>query len=119
MDFSFGAGEWEDEGQTTFFLPPYYGGYGLSNASPLCGRRRGEMYTHVDISNCYWGFVLPKRFWDLFRYFFQCLGGRGRGNNFDLEVVIFGWKYSPVLCQRVLQYFVKGLKKGHTLILHY
>ena len=24
---------------------------------------------HVDISNCYWGFVLPKRFWESFPFF--------------------------------------------------
>ena len=31
----------------------------------------------------------------------------------------FGWKYSPVLCQRILQFFLKDLKKGQTLVLHY
>ena len=43
----------------------------------------------------------------------------GGGEVISILRLPFGWKYSPVLCQRVLQYFIKGLKKGQTLILHY
>ena len=31
----------------------------------------------------------------------------------------FGWKYFPVLCQRLLPFFIKDLKAGQTFILHY
>ena len=41
------------------------------------------------------------------------------GGGISIRRLPFGWKYSPVLCQRILQYFIKGLKKGQTLILHY
>ena len=73
--------------------------------------------THVDISNCYWGFILPKRFWDSFRFFDASV--EGGGETISILRLPFGWKYSPVLCQRVLQYFIRGLQAGQTLILHY
>ena len=83
-----------------------------------CVLEEGGLYaTHVDISNCYWGFVLPERFWDSFRFFDASV--EGGGEVISILRLPFGWKYSPVLCQRVLQYFIKGLKKGQTLILHY
>ena len=42
----------------------------------------------------------------------------GGGGGFILRLP-FGGRYSPVLCQRVLQFFTKDLKKGPTLILRY
>ena len=73
--------------------------------------------THVDISNCYWGFVLPDRFWASFR--FSDASVEGGGETISILRLPFGWKYSPVLCQRILQYFIKGLKVGQTMISHY
>ena len=68
--------------------------------------------THVDLGNAFWSMVLPKEFCRAFRL---KLGDK----NVSLMRVPFGWKFSPVLCQRVLQHFFLNLKKGGTLILHY
>lgn len=37
----------------------------------------------------------------------------------SLVWVPFGWKFCPMLCQRVLRHFLLTLDKGTTLILHY
>mmetsp|Transcript_112384 Transcript_112384/g.195192 ORF Transcript_112384/g.195192 Transcript_112384/m.195192 type:complete len:527 (+) Transcript_112384:257-1837(+) len=68
--------------------------------------------THVDLGNAFWALVLPEAFWNSFRL---QMGDK----NVSLLRVPFGWKFSPVLCQRVLQHFLVNLKKGETLILHY
>ena len=43
----------------------------------------------------------------------------GDGGNISIIRLPFGWKYSPVLCQRVLQFFIKDLKIGQVVVLHY
>ena len=68
----------------------------------------------MDITNCFWSFVLPEEFQNSFRLH---LGGEG--GNISIIRLPFGWKYSPVLCQRVLQFFIKDLKIGQVVVLHY
>ena len=77
--------------------------------------REGVWATHIDISNCFWSFLLPEHLQDAFRI---SLGGKS-GKNISILRLPFGWKYSPILCQRILQFFLSDLKPGQILILHY
>ena len=70
--------------------------------------------THVDLGNAFWYMVLPKAFWKAFR-----LKLGDKNGSLMLNPESFGWKFSPVSCQRILQHFLLHLEKGTTLILHY
>ena len=47
------------------------------------------------------------------------LGGGEAGSSISIIRLPFGWKYSPALRQRVPQFFIKDLKVGQAVILHY
>ena len=52
---------------------------------------------HIDLSNCFWSLQLPREFWGAFRV------SDGEGGVLAFRCLPFGWKYSPLLCQRVLE----------------
>ena len=54
--------------------------------------------THVELGNAFWSMILPEDFWKAFRL-------RLGDKNVSLMRVPFVWKFSPVLCQRILQLF--------------
>ena len=85
----------------------------------FCTEDGGGLYAnHVEISNCYWEFMLPKKNWDAIRLFDGFAEGGGGGGEYFLRLP-FGWKNSPLLCYRVLLLCIKDLQKGQTLILCY
>ena len=103
--------EQTDEKPPPFYLPTTEDMAYLTEF--YCGVGKGGLWaTHVDISNCYWGFRLPKEFEEAFRLSLGNLGEGLEGETFALLRLPFGWKFSPVLCQRVLQFFLEDLKKG-------
>jgi hypothetical protein len=76
------------------------------------GKKEHPWACHVDLSNAYWSMVLPEGFQESFRF-------RLEGTNYSLLRLPFGWKASPVLCQRILEYFLLGLDVGEVLVLLY
>ena len=68
--------------------------------------------THVDLSNTVWGFLLSARFEGMFRFRFG-------GELWDMKRLPFGWKYSPVTCQRLLGSLVRDLIPPDILLIHY
>ena len=44
---------------------------------------------------------------------------RVRGVDIAVMRLLFGWKFNPVLCQRVLGFFLGGLRKGGVVVFHY
>ena len=68
--------------------------------------------THVDLSNTFWSFLLPTGYEWMFRFRF--------GRHFwDMMRLPFGWKYSPVICQRLLGSLVRDLIPPDILLIHY
>ena len=49
---------------------------------------------HIDLSNCFWSLRLPEAFWGAFRI------SDGEGGVLSFRCLPFGWKYSPILCQK-------------------
>lgn len=68
--------------------------------------------THVDLANAFWSLKLPQEFRSSLHLKFE-------GRHVAIFRVSFGWKYSPILCQRVLAYFLASLPSGGRLVLHY
>ena len=59
-------------------------------------RKRKRVYMiKFDVSNCYWSILLPKRWRDIFRVSVS-------GQSYAWSSLPFGWKYSPVVCQRLM-----------------
>ena len=48
-----------------------------------------------DVSNCYGSILMPKRWRDVFQVSIS-------GKNYAWSSLPFGWKYSPVICQRLM-----------------
>jgi len=73
----------------------------------LCGVH--VYLTKLDLQNCYWSIRLP-RGW---RRMFVIGNGRKR---YRITRLPFGWRYSPVICQKLVQRLVaKGLRKVRAL----
>ena len=62
----------------------------------LLPRKRKRVYViKFDVSNCYWSILMPKRS----RHIFQVSVS---GKSYAWSSLPFGWKYSPVICQRLM-----------------
>ena len=59
-------------------------------------RKRKRVYMiKFDVSNSYWSILMPKRWSDIFQVSIS-------GQNYAWSSLPFGWKYSPVICQRLM-----------------
>ena len=59
-------------------------------------RKRKRVYMiKFDVSNCYWSILMPKRWRDIFQVLVS-------GQSYAWSSLPFGWKYSPVICQRLM-----------------
>ena len=59
-------------------------------------RKRKRVYMiKFDVSNCYWSILMPKRWRDIFQVSIS-------GQNYAWSSLPYGWKYSPVICQRLM-----------------
>ena len=58
---------------------------------------------HIDLSNCFWLLRLPKTLWGAFRI------SDGEGGVLWFRCLRFGWKYSPIPCQKVLERLVEEI----------
>ena len=62
----------------------------------LLPRKRKRAYMiKFDVSNCYWSILMPKRWRDIFQVSVS-------GQSYAWSSLPFGWKYSPVICQRLM-----------------
>ena len=68
---------------------------------------------HIDLSNCFWSLRLPETFWGAFRI------SDGEGGVLSFKCLPFGWKYSPILCQKVLERLVEEIGLVGVLVLIY
>ena len=68
---------------------------------------------HVDPSNCFWSLRLPETFWGAFRI------SDGEGRILSLRCLPFGWKYSPILCHKVMECLVEEIGLLGVLVLIY
>ena len=68
---------------------------------------------HIDLSNCFWSLRLPETFWGAFRF------SDGEGGVLSFRCLPFGWKYSPILCRKVLERLVEGIGLVGLLVLIY
>ena len=68
---------------------------------------------HIDLSNCFWSLRLPEAFWGAFRI------SDGEGGVLSFRFLPFGWKYSPILCQKVLKRLVEEIGLVGVLVLIY
>ena len=106
---------------SSFFLPPFNGrarclrpvwdvlslpGGGGDNELCMC---------HVDLS-CLWSLRLPEDFLGSFSYLGRCGGG---GGGLAFRCLPFGWKYNPVLCQRVMERLMEKADMVGVLVLIY
>ena len=59
-------------------------------------RKRKRVYMiKFDVSNCYWSILMPKRWRDIFQVSVS-------GQSYAWSSLPFGYKYSPVMCQRLM-----------------
>ena len=82
--------------------PPFH--FGLLDAvgGVVASLWGGDMcMTHVDFSNAFWSFLLPDGLEGIFRFGFG-------GKLWNMKRLPFGWKFSPVICQRLFGLFVSG-----------
>ena len=68
---------------------------------------------HSDLSNFFWSLGLPETLWGAFRI------SDGEGGVLSFRCLPFGWKYSPILCQKVLKRFVEEIGLVGVLVLIY
>ena len=96
----------------TFQLPSWEGIARLLAATP---RSRHLFCTHVHLTNVFWSFrVPPPEMRAAFR--FRSMPG---GQIFARDRLPFGWKISPIFCQRILGDLVRPLVTPHMEVLHY
>ena len=104
---------------SSFFLPSFYARARCLRPlwdvlSLLGGEGEGELcMCHIDLSNCFWSLQLPREFWRAFRV------SDGDGGVLAFRCLPFGWKYSPPLCQRVLERLVADAGLSGVLVLIY
>ena len=77
-------------------------------------RSRRLFCTLVDLTNAFWSFRLPPGMRAAFRF-----RDRPGGQTFALDRLPFGWKFSPIFCQRILGDLVRPLVRPHMELLHY
>ena len=65
------------------------------------------------LSNCFWCLQLPRELWGAFRV------SDGEGGVLAFRCLPFGWKYSPLLCQRVLEGLMADAGLSGVLVLIY
>ena len=68
---------------------------------------------HNDLGNCFWSLRLPETFWGAFRI------ADGEAGILSFRCLPFGWKYSPILCQKVLERLVEEIGMVGVLVLIY
>ena len=68
---------------------------------------------HIDLSICFWSLRLREAFWGAFRI------SDGKGGVLSFTCLPFGWKYSPILCQKVLKRLVEEIGLVGVLVLIY
>ena len=68
---------------------------------------------HVDLSDFFWSLRLPETFSGVFRI------SEGEGGVLSFRCSPFGWKYSPILCQKVLERLVEEIGLVGVLVLIY
>ena len=68
---------------------------------------------HIDLSNCFWSPRLPQAFLGAFRI------SDGEGGVLLFRCLPFGWKYSPIPCQKVLERLVDQVGLVGSLVLIY
>ena len=83
-----------------------WGSQGGGGGAELC-------ICHIDVSNCFWWLRLPEAFWEAFRI------SDGEGGVLSFRCLPFGWKYSPILCHKVLERLVGEIGLVGVLILIY
>ena len=68
---------------------------------------------HIDLSKCFWSLRLPKAFRGAFRV------SDGEGDTLSFRCLLFGWKYSPIVCQEVLERLIEEIGLVGVLVLIY
>ena len=68
---------------------------------------------HIDLSNCFWSLRLPEASRGAFRI------SDGERGVLSFRYLPFGWKYSPTLCQKVLERLVEEIGMVGVLVLIY
>ena len=102
-----------------FPRPPSMVRHGASGRSGRCRGSRGGgggealCVCHIDLSTCFWSLRLPETFWGAFRI------PDVEGGVLSFMCLPFGWKYSPVLCQKVLERLVEEIGVVVVLVLIY
>ena len=66
---------------------------------------------HIDLGNCFWSLRLPQTFWGAFRI------SDGEGGVLSFRCLPFGWKYSHLLCKKVLESIVEEIGLVGVLVL--
>ena len=74
-----------------------------------------ELYgTHIDLSNAFWSFLLPRKARRIFRFLTHQKGGL-----VSLDRLPFGWAFSPYLCQEILGRVVGDAVPDGVFLVHY
>ena len=95
----------------TFHLPSWEG---IAQLLATTLRSQRLFCTHVDLTNAFWSFRPPQEMRAAFRF-----RDRPGGQVFALDRLPFGWKFSPIFCQRILGGSVRPLVPPHMELLHY
>ena len=67
---------------------------------------------HIDLTNAFWSLTLPERYKNSFRV-------RIDGKSYAFSCLLFGWRFSPVICQYVLAFVTGSVDTSGVLVLHY
>ena len=74
-----------------------------------------ELYgTHVDLSNAFWSFKLPRKASRIFRFYTRQGGGL-----VSLDRLPFEWAFSPFICQQLLGRVVRGIVPEGVYSVHF
>ena len=68
---------------------------------------------HIYLTNCFWSLRLPEAFWGAFRIL------DGEGGILSFTCLLFGWKYSPIVCQKLWEQIVEEIGLVGVLVLIY
>ena len=70
--------------------------------------------THIDLSNAFSSFRLPRKARHIFRFYTH-----QRGGLVSLDCLPFGWAFSPYLCQEILGRVVGDAVPDRAFLVHY
>ena len=87
--------------------PPMFqlsSGEGIAQLLAATPRSRRLFCTHVDVTNAFWSSRLPPQMREAFRF-----RDRPGGQVLALDRLPFGWKFSPIFCQRILGDLVRPM----------